>query len=34
MIKRADSEEEQEFALTSTTPVAPGDAIRAKERVF
>lgn len=33
-IKRADSTEEQEFPLTSTTPVAPGDTIRIAERFF
>ncbi len=34
MIKRADSALEQEFPLTSTTPVAPGDTIRIRERFF
>lgn len=33
-IKRADSAEEQEFPLTSTIPVAPGDTIRIGERFF
>lgn len=33
-IKRADSTEEQEFPLTSTLPVAPGDTIRIAERYF
>lgn len=33
-IKRADSTEEQEFPLTSTIPVAPGDTIRIGERFF
>lgn len=33
-IKRADSKEEQEFPLTSTLPVAPGDTIRIAERFF
>jgi protein involved in polysaccharide export with SLBB domain len=33
-IKRADSAEEQEYPLTSMTPVAPGDTIRVKERFF
>jgi len=33
-IKRADSNQEQEFPLTSTLPVAPGDTIRVSERFF
>jgi polysaccharide export outer membrane protein len=33
-IKRADSAEEQEFPLSSTLPVAPGDTIRISERYF
>lgn len=33
-IKRADSAEEREYPLTSTTPVAPGDTIRIAERFF
>jgi polysaccharide export outer membrane protein len=33
-IKRTDSKEEQEFPLTSTLPVAPGDTIRIAERFF
>jgi len=33
-IKRADSPNEEEFPLTSTTPVAPGDTIRIGERFF
>jgi len=33
-IKRADSNTEQEFPLTSTIPVAPGDTIRIAERFF
>lgn len=33
-IKRADSTQEQEFPLTSTMPVAPGDTIRITERYF
>lgn len=33
-IKRADSNVEQEFPLTSTLPVAPGDTIRITERYF
>jgi len=33
-IKRADSEKEEPFPLTSTTPVAPGDTIRIAERFF
>jgi len=33
-IKRADSAAEEEFPLTSTTPVAPGDTIRIGERFF
>lgn len=33
-IKRADSVQEQEFPLTSTMPVAPGDTIRIAERFF
>lgn len=33
-IKRADSENEEAFPLTSTTPVAPGDTIRVAERFF
>jgi polysaccharide export outer membrane protein len=33
-IRRADSTTEQEYPLTSTTPVAPGDTIRISERFF
>jgi len=33
-IKRVDSSVEQEFPLTSMTPVAPGDTIRISERMF
>lgn len=33
-IKRATGEKEEEFPLTSTTPVAPGDTIRIPERFF
>ncbi len=33
-IKRADTSEEQEYPLNSTTPVAPGDTIRVAERFF
>jgi len=33
-IKRADSEKEEVFPLTSSTPVAPGDTIRIGERFF
>lgn len=33
-IKRADAAQEQEFPLTSTLPVAPGDTIRIAERYF
>ncbi|MFN3583219.1 polysaccharide biosynthesis/export family protein [Phenylobacterium sp.] len=33
-IKRADSEKEESFPLTGTTPVAPGDTIRIAERFF
>jgi polysaccharide export outer membrane protein len=33
-IKRADSTTEEEYPLTSTTPVAPGDTIRVAERFF
>jgi protein involved in polysaccharide export with SLBB domain len=33
-IKRADGDQEQEFPLTSTMPVAPGDTIRITERFF
>ena len=33
-IKRVDTEDEQEFPLNSTTPVAPGDTIRVVERFF
>jgi polysaccharide export outer membrane protein len=33
-IKRADSATEEEYPLTSTTPVAPGDTIRVSERFF
>jgi protein involved in polysaccharide export with SLBB domain len=33
-IKRANAPVEQEYPLTSTTPVAPGDTIRIKERFF
>ncbi|MFC3069217.1 polysaccharide biosynthesis/export family protein [Phenylobacterium soli] len=33
-IKRQDSQEEQEFPLSSTLPVAPGDTIRISERFF
>jgi protein involved in polysaccharide export with SLBB domain len=33
-IKRADTGEEQEYPLTSATPVAPGDTIRIAERFF
>ena len=34
MIKRANSNSEQELPLNSTTPVAPGDTIRIVERFF
>lgn len=34
MIKRGDNAEEREFSLTTATPVAPGDIIRIKERMF
>ena len=33
-IKRADSQTEEEYPLTSMTPVAPGDTIRIAERFF
>jgi len=33
-IKRADSNEEKEYPLTSSTPVSPGDTIRIGERFF
>jgi protein involved in polysaccharide export with SLBB domain len=33
-IKSADSSEEKEYPLTSTTPVSPGDTIRIGERFF
>jgi len=33
-IKRSDDSEEVEYPLTGTTPVAPGDTIRIKERFF
>jgi polysaccharide export outer membrane protein len=33
-IKRADAPKEEEFRLTDTTPVAPGDTIRIVERLF
>jgi polysaccharide export outer membrane protein len=33
-IKRADGVNEEEFPLTSTTQVAPGDTIRIGERFF
>jgi polysaccharide export outer membrane protein len=33
-IKRADSPAEEEYPLTSATPVAPGDTIRIRERFF
>jgi polysaccharide export outer membrane protein len=33
-IKRADSSAEEEYPLTSMTPVAPGDTIRVTERYF
>jgi protein involved in polysaccharide export with SLBB domain len=33
-IKRANSTSEQEFSLTTTLPVEPGDTIRVKERFF
>jgi len=33
-IKRADSTEEKEYPLTSSTPVSPGDTIRIGERFF
>lgn len=33
-IKRQSGEKEEEFPLTSTTPVAPGDTIRIPERFF
>jgi polysaccharide export outer membrane protein len=33
-IKRADSSTEEEYPLTSTMPVAPGDTIRIAERLF
>ncbi len=33
-IKRADTAGEQEFPLTTATPVAPGDTIRIAERFF
>jgi len=33
-IKRAESADEVEYPITSTTPVAPGDTIRIKERFF
>lgn len=33
-IKRADTNEEQQFPLTGVTPVAPGDTIRVVERFF
>jgi polysaccharide export outer membrane protein len=34
LIRRSDSNVEQEYPLTSTTPVAPGDTIRIRERFF
>jgi protein involved in polysaccharide export with SLBB domain len=34
MIKRAADEKEEDFELTGTTPVAPGDTIRIPERFF
>jgi polysaccharide export outer membrane protein len=33
-IRRADTEKEQAFPLTDSTPVAPGDTIRIDERLF
>ena len=33
-IKRANENEERPYALTTTTPVAPGDTIRIGERFF
>jgi polysaccharide export outer membrane protein len=33
-IKRADADGEEEFPLTTTTRVAPGDTIRIRERLF
>lgn len=33
-IKRADGDSEQEFPLTTSTRVAPGDTIRIRERLF
>jgi polysaccharide export outer membrane protein len=33
-IKRADSSAEDEYPLTSTVPVAPGDTVRISERLF
>jgi hypothetical protein len=33
-IKRADVDKEQQYRLTDTTPVAPGDTIRIVERLF
>ena len=34
LIKRANESREEEYPLTSMTPVAPGDTIRIKERFF
>ena len=33
-IKRADADREEEFPLTTSTRVAPGDTIRIRERLF